>query len=72
MSIAHEPDVHTDVFWERVLAADTAERVYGPPMHRARPVLVITPGAPCVLYLADGRQFIGSSKRELLERLEAS
>lgn len=63
MSIADEPDVPPDVFWTRVRAHDPGER-------GDVPEVVLIPGAPAVLTLTDGRQFIGNTRRELLRQLE--
>lgn len=63
MSIADEPDVPTDVFWSRVCARDPGDGV-------VTPEVLMVPGAPAVLTLTDGRQFIGNTRRELLRQLE--
>lgn len=64
MSIADEPDVHWDDFWFRVMAADL-----GPDPHSCN--IVCAPGAPMLLTLSDGRQFVGTRRGELLDQVEA-
>jgi hypothetical protein len=64
VSIADEPDVPSRIFWDRVVAADT-----GP--HPEDCTIVAAPGSPMILTLSDGRQFVGSSRRELLAQVES-
>lgn len=60
----------SDEFWTRVFACDKAERIFGPPMHVVRPLVVLSPGAPMMLLLSDGREFAGGDRESLVEAAE--